>query len=1095
MKRKWLVVVIAMHLVSFRLPAQIHTGTITGQVTDSSGAVVPNAQVRITNVDTNVPRELVTDSAGLYVAPDLLPGHYRADVSLAGFQSHSKVGLNLSVGQTLTVNFTLEPGVQKQQITVVGTAEQLVDPTKSTLGDVITEKPVQELPLNGRNFMDLVPLAAGVAPPPQGSNKVYVNGSRGAGTGFLIDGADITSPSIDPPRVLPNLEAIGEFKITTSNFSAEYGRALGGIVNAHIRSGTNIWHGSAFEYLRNTVLDARKFTEIPNRGPFHFNQFGGSAGGPIIKDKLFVFGDYQGTRQVQSTPIFTNVPTLAEDNGDFSDLLPGTKIYDPTTFPRVQFTNNMIPPNRLDPPSALMFSTLPPPNATATPSSPFNFITPQVNSNGYDGIDARVDYNPSSKGRISAVVVYNNSTVFIQPIFGPRANGNLIGGGTLGVRARDFTLTYTRTITPSMVNEFTAAWTRSILYGLPQAGHEYEPTLGIPGLNTSSTNRLLTGFPLFFPLGYSFFGGSAGTPSTQNHNVPQFSDSLSWVRGRHSLKTGFSADFRQYNLNQSLFTRGLYIFVPFATGSFNPITGDIGHGGNSAASALLGYPFQVRRQILPALGERIKEDGAYFQDDFKMTKRLSLNLGGRWDLYMPSTEQFNRLGNFDPKTVTVIVAGQNGVSASTLDANKHDFSPHLGFAYQVTQDGKTVVRGGYAIAYINLVTQEVGTVDHRLVENPPFALDRTAANFPLGPVPPLGISVAKVSAGFPLTSQDPKNLCCGVFTYFIPRSQPTPYQQQWNLDIQRAIPGNFLLDVAYVGSRGVHLTGTRNINQAPPGPTAATPRSPISPIIGESHALENRESSIYHALQIKLERRFFSGFYLLGSYTWSKSIDDGSVSTTAANDPIGSSALPQDSFNLRAERGLSAFDLRHRMVVSYIYELPFGKGKRFLNTSGRVADAFLGGWQVNGITSAQSGSPFTPQLSNGSSVINSGPGGPVRPYLVGNPKLTSGQSRDHWFNVTAFAVPGQAGTPPLTFGNAGRNILRGPSFVDFDFSLFKTFSLTERLKLQFRSEAFNLFNRPNFGLPNQNVDLPQGGIITTLVGPPRQIQFALKLLF
>jgi hypothetical protein len=1092
--------------------AQIHTGSITGLVTDSSGGVVPKAQIKITNVDTDVTLDLVTDSAGLYVAPNLLPGHYSVAVDLAGFQGQSKVGLVLSLSQTLTVSFTLHPGGQKQEVTVVGTAQQLVDTTKSTMGDVITSQAVSDLPLNGRDFMDLVPLTAGVVPPPEGSNKYYTNGSRGAGTGFLIDGADVTSPSIDPPRVLPNLEGIGEFSVTTSNFTAEYGRVLGGLVNTHIKSGTNAYHGSAFEYVRNTSLDARNFFDIPNRLPFHLNQFGGSLGGPIVKDKLFIFGDYQGTREIAGATVFTNVPTEAERGGNFNDLLPGTTIYDPLTFPRTQFDYNgipnAIPPTRFDPAAAHMIALFPNPNATFTASSPYDYIVPQDSSSNEGGFDIRADYNATNKDRFSVIVVWNNSGGILGDVLNSRLNGNLIGGGgNIGVRARDYTLNYTRTISPTMVNEFTFAWTRSILYADSQDGQQYDPNLGIPGLNTSSTDLTLSGFPLFDPVGYSVFGGSAGTPSTQNHNIPQLSDNLSWVRGRHAFKTGFSADFRQYNLGQSLFTRGLYVFVPYATSSFpaNELS-----GGNAIASALLGYPYEVRRQILPAMGERIKEDGAYFQDDYKVSKRLTLNLGVRWDLYMPSTEEFNRLGDFDPNTVTVRVAGQNGNSRSTLDADKHDFSPHLGFAYQATSDGKTVVRGGYAIAYLNLVTQEVGTVDHRLIENPPVSRDYTTVNFPLGPVPVAGISVPTVSAGYPaagqygpstvagvLPFQNPQSLCCGAFTYFIPQSQPMPYQQVYGLDIQRALPGNILLDIGYAGSRGTHLTGLRDLNQAPPGPTAATPRSPISPNIGNVDALENRENSFYNALQLKVERRFSAGFYLMANYTYAHSIDNGSVSASAANDPIASGGgYPQNSFDTNAERGNSDFDLRNRAVVSFIYELPFGTGKKYLSSSSRVVDAFLGGWQVNGIFQGQGGFPFTAELANGSSDINSSAdGSPVRPYLIGNPNLNSGQSIHHWFNVAAFAVPGQDGTPAYTFGNTGRNTLRGPDFLNFDYSMFKTFKLTERVNLVFRAELFDLTNHPNFALPNQAVDQPQGGFITSTIANPRQVQFALKLLF
>lgn len=1088
-------ILVAACLLDSAAWAQTHTGRITGLVTDSSGAVVPKAPVQVTDVDTGVTLGLVTDSAGLYDAPDLLPGHYSVAVNLTGFRPESKVGLALSLGQTITVNFTLQPGQQKQTVTVVGEAQQLVDSTTSTLGQEITERPVQDLPLNGRNYADLVALATGVAPPPPGSDQYFINGTRGTGTLYLIEGVDTSSPEMEAVRVGPDLEAVGEFNVITNNFDAEYGHSMGGVVNVHIRSGSNALHGSLFDYTRNTVLDARNFFDRPNRLPYNYNQFGGSAGGPIVKDKLFIFGDYQGTRNVSSGTSYSNVPTTAEDGGDFSDLLPGTVIYDPLTFPRTQFTYNgipnYIPPNRLDPPTALMFSLLPPPNASA----PYNFVNPQRSWGGADSADLRVDYNFSSKDRLSGTFVFQRSTGNTQNLFGNQINSNEVATDAF-TENRVYSLNYTHSLSPTMVNEFTAAWMRGVDLALdpPLPGWQYAPNLGIPGLNPSPNAGGLDGFPLLIPDGYNTLGGplagGLAGPTNNTHNIPQLSDNLSFIRGPHAFKAGFSAIFRQFNVDQDFTTRGAYIFVPEATSS---LPANAGSEGNSVASALLGYQYARVRQILPPWGERTKEYGAYFQDDFKATKRLTLDLGVRWDLYMPPTEAFNRLANFDPSTLTMQLAGQDGLSESTLDTNHRDFSPHVGFAYQATKDGKTVIRGGYAIGYLNLVQQEVGTINDRLMDNPPSDEYEAQFEFPLGPVPPAGISVPRVSDGFPLTPQNPNNLCCGVAPVAVPTSQPTPYTQQWNLDVQRALPGNFLLDVAYVGTAGVHLTGVWNPNQAPPSPT--TDVSPLSDNIGQVDELSNRDNSIYNGLQIKVERRLSSGFYVLGSYTYSKSIDDGSISSSGSDDPVASSAAPQDSFDWRAERGLSDFDIRHRMVVSYIYELPLGKGKKFLGASSKPVDAFLGGWQVNGITTAQSGPPISPSLSNGSAEINCGPSGIVRPDLVGNPKLPSGQQTiNHWFNVAAFAIPGQDGTPPYTFGNAGRNILRGPNLVNFDFSLFKNFSITERWKLQFRSEFFNLFNHPNFSLPNPAVDLPQAGIITGAASP-RLIQFALKLLF
>lgn len=1064
---------------------QIHTGTITGQVTDATTAAVAKAHVQITNVDTKVAADFVTDSAGLYVAPNLLPGHYSVLVSYQGFQPQSKVGLVLSIGQTLSLNFVLRPGAQVETITVVAENAQLLDSTTSTLGEVITEKPVQNLPLNGRDYLDLVPLSAGVTPPPPGGNVYNVNGTRGSGTAYLIDGVDVTGPTNDPVRILPNLEAIGEFKITTNNFDAEYGRSLGGIVNAHIRSGTNAWHGSVFEYFRNTVLDARNFFDT-ERLPYNFNQFGGSLGGPILRDKLFVFGDYQGVRSRSSVTHFTNVPTVAEDHGDFSDLLPGTIIYDPTTFPRVPFQNNLIPQNRLDPAAALMFSLLPAPNR----SGAFNYVAPLTTLDTIDSGDLRIDYNMSAKDRLSGIFVIRKHTNTMLPILGPRLNGSSLVTTVLADRGQTYSLNYSHIVSPAMVNELTLAWSRDVRAGPVTPGMQYEPTLGIPGLNTSPSNTDTTGFPLFDLIGngYATFGAGLGGPFNQTHNAPQVSDSLSWNTGPHAFKAGFSANFRQFNVHQSLASRGLYIFLGLPTASFSFA------GGNSAASALLGYPFEIIRQMVSPTGERAKEYGGYFQDNFKATKRLTLNLGIRWDLYTPATEVSNRIANFDPATVSMVLPNQNGRSASTLDTNYHNISPHTGFSYQATADGKTIVRGGFAIGYMNLVAQDAGSITDRLEENPPFALASTGVYNPLGPQPNLGISVPRVSDGFPLTPQDPQHLCCGVSLIYIPQSQPTPYTEQWNLDIQRALPRDFLFDIAYVGTAGVHLLGTTNINQAPPGPTPAGPRSPFSPNISTIHALKDQNSSIYHSMQVKVERRFSSGFYLMGSYVYSKSIDDGSLGAGSAFTPLASSTQPQDAFNVRGDRGPSDFDVRHRMVISYIYELPFGEGKRFAATSNTILNALIGGWQMNGITSAQSGWPFTPKLANGTAAINAGPGGAVRPNIIGNPDLGSRQTIQHWFNVAAFVAPGAAGTPPFTFGDAGRNILRGPRFVNFDFSLFKTFPVREHLRVEFRSEFFNLFNHPNFGLPNQFVDQPQAGIITS-ASSPRQIQFALKLFF
>jgi hypothetical protein len=1151
MNLRWLLIVAVWMFCPLLLSAQVSTGQITGVVTDSSDAVVPNAQVIVTNVATNDSRSLTTDSAGIYSAPNLQPSEYSVQVAMKGFQSQTKTGLALSIGQTITLNFTLKPGTQKESIEVVSTAQQLVDTTTSSLGTVITSHTVENLPLNSRNFLDLVPLVPGAQPGAQGrnltENSFSINGGRVTANGFQIDGADIDTPSNDPVRVSPNLEAVGEFQVLTNNFSAEWGRSMGGIVDVKLKTGTNSFHGSAFEYFRNAVLDASQaFTQPAGQPlPYVFNQFGGSAGGPIKKDKLFIFGDYQGERIRQSVTTQQNVPLVAQDqpSGGFLNGRPqGTydwsaicaanggsfngaglcvhpnptpggppvvgagQLFNPYVAGRPPFANNQIPASIVDPTTALMYSFFPAPNQNCgvgnTPSCNFNYITNLSSPVNVDSADLHLDYNATPNDRLSFGMIYSNTENNGGTIFGDQINGNLITQVST-VDERLFSLNYTRIINSSMVNEFNFAYIIDRLDAPVVQGQQFQPLLaGLGGLNTDPKNPFTSGFPLLDISGANsttVLGGPAGGPSKQHHDIPQFSDNFSFIKGRHSFKTGFLARFREYNLQQPLFPRGLYVFNGFTSG--NLLGGIL---GDPLADALLGVPIVAEREELTfgAFGERDQEYGAYFQDDFKVNKRLTLNLGLRWDLYKPATEENSRLANFDPNTVSMILPG-NGVSASTLDTNWHDFSPHVGFAYALTDDGKTSLRAGFGIAYLQLINQAVGTITDRLTENPPFNIAIGGAA-----IIPNAVStpIQTVSQGIPLVQPvDPTMPPVGANVVFIPKNQPTPYTQQWNIDLQRELPGNVLLDVAYVGSAGVHLTGSTNLNQGAPGGGA----SPISANIGQVEALLNVEQANYNALQVKVEHRFSSGFFILGSYTFSRAIDNGST-TTQGDLANGSNSEPQNAFDFQAERGPSDNNATHRFVLSYVYDLPFGNGKKFLGEASRGLNAVVGGWQFNGITVVQSGLPFSPLISAGDAAITAGPAGAVRPNLVGdpnkpgpvaaNPTCVDPPTKIHtaaaWFNRCAYVTPVNA------FGDAGRNSLVGPGFVNFNFSIFKNFSITERWKLQFRTEIFNIFNHTNLGLPNPSTDLTGGGQITSTVNQAqftaqtsRLVQFALKLTF
>ena len=618
MNRPWLIVIAFWLLCPLWLSAQVTSGKITGTVTDSSEAVMVSAPVVITNVATNDSRNLTTDSAGIYSAPNLQPGEYSVQVTMKGFQGQTKTGLTLSIGQTITLNFTLSPGTLKDSVEVVSTAQQLVDTTTSSLSTVITTATVENLPLNSRNFLDLVPLVPGAQPGAQGrnltQNSFSIDGGRVTANGFQIDGADIDTPSNDPVRVSPNLEAVGEFQVLTNNFSAEWGRSMGGIIDVKLKTGTNTIHGTAFEYLRNAALDASQaFTTPPGQPlPYVFNQFGGSAGGPIIKDKLFVFGDYQGERIRQSVTSLQNVPLTVQDqpSGGFVNGRPqgtydwsalcgvnggtfngaglcvhtpaggGTpvvgagQLFNPYVAGRPAFPNNQIPASFVDPTSALMYSFFPGPNQNCgvgnVSGCPFNFITNVAAPANVDSADLHVDFVATPKDRLSFGMIYSNNENNGAPVFNDQINGNLITQIST-VDERLYTLNYTRLISSSMVNEFNFAYTIDRLDAPVSQGMQFQPLLaGLGGLNTDPNNPFTSGFPLLVVAGAqgnTILGGPAGGPSKQHHNIPQFSDNFSFIKGRHAFKTGMIARFREYNLQQPLFPRGFYIFNGFTSGN------------------------------------------------------------------------------------------------------------------------------------------------------------------------------------------------------------------------------------------------------------------------------------------------------------------------------------------------------------------------------------------------------------------------------------------------------------------------------------------------------------------------------------------------
>jgi outer membrane receptor protein involved in Fe transport len=1122
MQRLWIAcTLIFLALVSFR-PAypQAASGTITGTVLDPSGAVVPKANVIITNVERAVDYKSVTTASGLYQAQFLPPGEYSATAEAQGFKKAVKTGLVLVVGQTMRVDFNLEVGASTQTVEVRGDVTQLLKPETSEVGQIITSRQVVDLPLNGRNFADLIPLNAGVTTGMQNApNSGYnFNGNRTDQNMFLIEGVDNVD-QMSNLMMRPSLEAIEEFQIQTGNFSAEFGRAAGGVVQVQLRSGTNAFHGTVFEFLRNDKLDANGFfaNQVPPlagetgapKTPLKRNQFGFSVGGPIKRNKLFFFGDYQGTRQRKTESAIYSVPTMAERAGDFRQTLDaGVPIYrnallGPDVYPGCDLENftpeacQRIPTSALDTAAVKVAQFYPPPNlpglfvpGTGTFN---NFAANGATANSVDALDVKVDFRPWEADSFSVRYSYSDSNDVFPAAFGNGMVGPCINCGVVmdllaGLphnRIQNTGLTHIHTFTPTIVNEFRAGLVRQAnAYGTSEGGKNLADEVGIANVNVS---KYTTGLPMFlFDPAPSWTGTSAYEPFLYANTTYQFTDNLSYVKGKHRIRAGLDIRRRLFNNAGNAFGRGFYIFNPFFT-------------GNAFADFLTGRPLVILQDLTTgATGIRNIEYGSYVQDDIKISPRLTLNLGMRYDLFPGYVEVNNRLSFLDLATGVARLAGKNGSPRTLRPTRKDNWGPRFGFAWTPWADGKTVVRGGYGISYFNAGYD--GGLGNTI--NPPIT-----QGFFLFNIGDTGDAAVRISDGLPIQLRprpedfDP-NHPTGTWYVQDPHAG-SPYTQFFSLGIQRALPGDMAFDVSYVGTRGLRLPGRREGNPAPPGPTTTLEERRIyhSTIPGVSTITldENRYTSTYHSLQAKLQKRFSHGLQVFASYTWAKSIDNLSGSSVTGGGDSNPSGSAQNPFNVDADRGRSSFDITHRFVLSYNYDLPFGRGQHFGSNWNPVVNGFLGGWQINGIITLSTGLPFSVFASGATNCGCSA--GDMRADRLGNGNLpTSQRTITGWFDKTAFTDPPGSGPNPGDpigrYGNSGRNIIYGPGFANIDFSVFKKFRIHEKLELQFRAEFFNLFNHTNFFYPtsSQNATWTAGGLITKS-HDPRIGQVALKLVF
>lgn len=1055
--------------------AQISSGSFYGQVLDESGALVSNALVSARQESTGFTRTAASDESGSYRIADLEPGTYSITVERANFRTAIVSRLTLEINQQARIDFRLKVGPAHDSINVSASVSPLQTDDSSEgyrLGSML----FTELPLDQRNVLSLVTLGPGAIPRQLGGfthdtdNDVQqgsrgsvalnppINGGRPSMNSFLLDGGYDTDRNTFAPVVIPPLDSVQEFRVQSSLAGPAFPESGGGIIDIATKSGSQTFHGSAFEFFRNEATDAHNFFDDPTlpRPIFRRNQFGGSLGGPLPLKSTFFFIGYEGLRGKSATPSAQLVPDQAFRDGNFqSDGV----IYDPLTLnqntgARSPFPDNIIPASRIDPIAAKFLATYEPlPNRSPNSSSNYLDTTPSTNNN--DSVSGRIDHQFGSAGLLFGRYTINDERGAIAGNFPLRPTSEQL-------RAQEVAIGHTFA-RANWMNELRVSFTRFRLFDIPLSAFQQNIAAQL-GIDNPPTDPFTFGLPFFNVTDFAMVTDDPTLPQTQRDNTWNLGESLSLLRGRHTLKLGFDWTDFQLNYQQSDRLRGQYNY----NGAFT--AGLLNASGEPFADFLLGYPEQTMRQAgSPLAYLRQHVYSAFVQEDWQVNSKLSLNLGLRYEYGSPYTETRNKLLNLDYSTLPNAPQLVNVHDAS--DPNRKNFAPRAGIALRLpgffSRGGDTVFRIGYGIYF----SQEIAIEAYDLVLNGIL----TQMNETTG----TGLPTLTTREGFPSTSS------AGFPSYFgLDQHAPTPYIQQWNAGFQRELPGGILLETSYVGSKGTDLGVFRRFNTALHTETGQdlNPRPGdlqslrTFPELGTLFQRQHIGNSSYNSFQLKAEKRFRKSLTFLASYVWSKSIDD------ADNVNIGffDSAGAQNENNLRLERGLSFFNVPRRVSGGFVYSLP----------GTRVLHPVLSNWQMSGVITIQDGTPIN-IFYIGTDIANSGT--PNRPNVVPGQSvsLPAGQrTADHWFNTAAFSTPA-----PYTFGDAGRDIVPGPGNEVIDVALHRRFGLTERTALEFRGEGFNVLNHPNFGIPGPYPDAGPlfGRILST--GNPRRFQFGARLDF
>lgn len=1162
---------------SLSVQAQSTYGAVTGFVTDPSGAAIVDAQVTLTNLGTSEERAQSTVADGLYSFVTVIPGQYRIEVEKQGFKRVTREPVVVEVQQSIRIDVAMRVGMVSEVMTVTAETPLLQSQT-SSLGQVVEQRKANELPLNGRNIYNLAALSPGVVPQgesddtPVGKNifawaNYQIGGSFANQSAEYLDGQPLNTAYINLPIVVPTQDSIQEFKVQTNGLGPEWGKFSGGVINLSTKSGTNRIHGELHEYLRNKIFNSNEYffkasqiaAGTPNEPPpFTQNQFGGSAGGSLIKDKTFWFVSWESFRLRQGQVFTTNVPTAAERNGDFTGLTDQAgnpiTIYDPaTTDPntgvRQEFpTHNVIPLSEQDPTARALLDLYPQPNG---PGIYNNYVVATSAGGNHNQAVFRIDQNVTQNQRMFFRFSYWN---LLNLAVDPLGTGLCFGSCAEQIHTKAGAFDYNVNFSPTTIGDFNFSVGRFSYDRAPKNAGFDLTTIGWPASFNSVIPAIMRTPPT--PCVENMTANitcSGGQSFITDHNTQwNFSPSINMIRGRHTLVFGGQIEVDRDNYAQTNFASGFFAFdhTYTANAALNPAA----NTGFGFASFLIGYALPPGGlgtasgiAQVPALtaGQQIYR-AVYFGDTWHATSSLTLNLGLRYEQQGPWSERFDRLSYFDPSAINLasqasgrsdrgemflVKSGRND-SRNNLPLDKTNFAPRMGLAYSV--NSKTVIRSGYGIFWIpNIVTFGINPGNDTValgtsvytgsIDGGTTFINKISNPFPAtGIIPPPG-------RNFP-PGQSVQTLTAGtqVFAsnYFDHR---TAYVQQWNLDLQRELPAGFFIDIAYAGSKGTHLSGggtqvdqlpdryfaqaaagTLNLFQQVPNPFTAMagngtalggPTIPQGQLLlpypqysGVNFDAQGAYDSIYHSLQVSAQKRFAGGGTLLVAYTNAKLISNTDTLTSWLEAGFGGVGGIQDNYNLRGERSLSSQDVPQRLVVSYVLDLPFGKGKKFLAGVSGPAGKLVSGWGMDGITTLQRGFPLKFSTSNPTQAFNAG----ARPNRVPGCKAElsgSTESKVHeWFNTSCFSQPAA-----FVFGDEPRvdPSLRQQGIVNFDFAVFKrtTFGPEGRMGLEFRTEFFNLFNHPQFAAPDTGLPDATFGSVFFTVNNPRLIQFALKFVF